>query len=186
MKRMGKIAGTLAAVALAGGLTIGTTGPARADVVPPPSWSEIFSPYTNQLACLDDPNGSATANTAVQMYHCHGYATNGAPQRWYFAPWGTLAPGDLLTRITSHDLCLGPDNGQLSAGSRVGLVPCAALGPLWNLLSRNAYSGDPDFQLELGSSGYCMTLPDWSGGNNEPVILEPCNVGSSLQHWNLG
>ncbi len=38
MKRMGKTAGVLAAVALAGGLTIGSTGTARADVVPPPPW----------------------------------------------------------------------------------------------------------------------------------------------------
>jgi len=31
-----------------------------------------------------------------------------------------------------------------------------------------------------------MTLPGWSGRNGEPVVLEPCDPGSTLQHWILG
>jgi hypothetical protein len=190
MKRVGKIAGMLAATGLAGAFTIGWTGTARADVTPQPPWSEIVNPYTNQLACLDDPSGSATGNTPVQMYHCHGYAENGAPQRWYFNIWGTIAPGDLLTMITSHNLCLGTNNHTAAGtGIRIALITCSTGpvgGPVWDLLSRNAYSGDPDFLLEFAGTGYCMALPDFSGGNGEPLVLERCNMGDSLQHWNLG
>jgi Ricin-type beta-trefoil lectin domain len=188
MKRMGKIAGMLAALALAGGLTIGVTGSARADVVPQPPWSEIFPPSTNQLACLDDPNGSATPNTHVQLWHCHGYATNGGPQRWVFWLWGTLSPGNTAYRIVSHNLCLGPDqSGPLVPGDRVTLISCNTFGPVWTLHSRNWYSGDPYFTLELGlGTGYCMALPDFSGGNAERVILEPCKPADQLQYWALG
>ncbi len=176
MKRSSKIAGVLSVLALAGGLTIAAPGIARADVVPQPPWSEIFPTLTDQLACLDDPSGSATPNTHVQLFHCHGYATNGGPQRWLFMLWGTLSPGNTAYRIVSHNLCLGPDqSGPLVPGDRVTLITCNNFGgPIWTLHSRNAYSGDPYFTLELGlSSGYCMALPDFSGGNAEPVILKP-------------
>jgi Ricin-type beta-trefoil lectin domain len=189
MKRVGKIAAMLAAAGLAGALTIGWTGTARADVVPQPPWSEIVNPYTNQLGCLDDPNGSATAHTPVQMFHCHGYAGNGAPQRWIFAIWpNSTAPGIFLSSIQSHNLCLGP-NGTSGAGTgiRIALISCGTfLAPHWDVLSRNAYSGDPDFLLEFADTGYCMALPDFSGGNGEPLVFEPCNMGDELQHWNLG
>jgi Ricin-type beta-trefoil lectin domain len=188
VKRSSKIAGVLSALALAGGLALAAPGTARADVTPQPPWSEIFPPLTDQLACLDDPSGSATAGTHVQLWHCHGYADNGGPQRWLFALWGTLSPGNTVYFIRSHNLCLGPDqSGPLAPGSRVTLITCAGLGPVWTLHSRNAYSGDPYFTLELGlSSGYCMALPDFSGGNGEPVVLEPCNSADELQSWALG
>jgi hypothetical protein len=187
VKRSSKVAGVLSALALAGGLTMATPGTARADVVPQPPWSEIFPPLTNQLACLDDPNGSATPNTHIQLWHCHGYATNGGPQRWLFGLWGTLSPGNTGYQIRSHNLCLGPAQSGPLAGARVTLISCNAFGPLWALHSRNAYSGDPYFTLELGlTTGYCMALPDFSGGNAEPVVLEPCNSGDALQYWALG
>ena len=190
MKRMGKMAGALAALALAGGLTIAVTGTAKADVVPPGTWAEIFTPYTNNTACLDDPNGSASAGTPVQMYHCHGYASNGGPQRWTFSAGTQLGPGDTMYQVQSHGLCLGLTlQDALFAGQRVKLEPCT-LSTIWEVLSRNAYPGDPDFELLLWESNnygrLCATLPDWSGGNGEPIYLEPCDPGNYLQHWELG
>jgi hypothetical protein len=178
----------LAAVALAGGLTIGVTGTARADVIPPPNtWSEIFTPYTNSHpVCLDDPNGSTALNTPLQVWHCHGYASNGTPQRWYFYFYANEAPGNTLYSFqTTAGLCPGVNAGQL-AGARVVLLSCASI-QFWNLISLGADSvAYPDFELELADTGYCMTLPDWSGGNGEPVVLEPCRAGNTLQHWVLG
>jgi hypothetical protein len=54
------------------------------------------------------------------------------------------------------------------------------------VLSRDAFPGDPAFELEYGSTAYCMTMPDWSGGNAEPVLLRPCLWGNGLQLWNIG
>jgi Ricin-type beta-trefoil lectin domain len=192
MRRMPRLSAVLAAAGLATFLSVGVTASARADVVPQPPWSEIFPPLTDNLACLDDPSGSATSGTALQLWHCHGYASNGGPQRWLFNAWG--APNvQNIYHINSHNLCLGGDpNRGLTPGERAELVTCRGLvgGPLWGLHSRNAYSGDPYFMLVLGagdlSSSYCLALPDFSGGNGEPVILEPCNANDELQYWNLG
>ncbi len=184
MKRMGTIASMLAALALAGGLATGMAGTARADVIPPAnSWAEIVTPYTNtHPVCLDDPSGSTAPGTPLQVFHCHGYASNGTPQRWYFSHFPE--PGANFYGIrTSNSLCVGTNPDQL-AGSRVMLVNCFYFGPDWNLLTLGITY--PDFELELGYTGYCMTLPNWSGSNGEPVVLEPCNPGNLLQHWDLG
>ena len=149
--------------------------------------------WPDLLACLDDPSGSATSGTMLQLFHCHGYASNGGPQRWLFNAWG--APNvQNLYHINSHNLCLGGDpNHGLTPGERAELVTCSGLvgGPIWKLHSRNAYSGDPYFMLVLGggdpsSNNYCLALPNFSGSNGEPVILEPCNTNDELQYWNLG
>jgi hypothetical protein len=189
---MPRLSAVLAAAGLATFLSVGVTASARADVVPQPPWSEIFPPLTDNLACLDDPSGSATSGTTLQLFHCHGYASNGGPQRWLFNAGG--APNvQNIYHVNSHNLCLGPDpHHVLTPGERAELVTCSGIfgGPLWTLHSRNAYSGDPYFMLELGvrdlSSSYCLALPDFSGGNGEPVILEPCNASDELQYWNLG
>ena len=142
MRRMPRLAAVLAAAGLTAFLSVGVTASARADVVPQPPWSEIFPPLTDNLACLDDPSGSATSGTALQLFHCHGYASNGGPQRWLFNAWG--APNvQNIYHINSHNLCLGGDpNHGLTPGERAELVTCSGLvgGPLWGLHSRNAYS----------------------------------------------
>jgi hypothetical protein len=186
MKRVSMIAGALSALALAGGLALAAPGTARADVVPAGTWNEIVPAFTDQTACLDDPNGSATAGTHVQLYHCHGYASDGGPQRWSFSLFGNIAPGATAYRILSHNLCLGPNQ---SGGTTVDLITCAIIiGPLWTVISRNAFPGDPYVTLELGIPGDspgCMALPDFSGSNHESVILEPCDNSNMLQYWVL-
>jgi Ricin-type beta-trefoil lectin domain len=186
MKRMGKIAGMLAAVTLVSGSVIGVTGTAYADVVPPSNtWAEIFDPYTSAPACLDDPGGSTAVNTPLELWHCHGYDSMGTPQRWTFLRTSFFGPNTyLITTTTQANLCPGTSAGA-SVGTRVVLVTCH-IGLFWTVLSRNAYAGDPVFQLELGNIGLCMALPDSSGGNAEPIILEPCGPGSILRYWMFG
>lgn len=72
MKRTGEIAGILAALALAGAIATGMTGTALADVVPDGTWNEVVPAFTDHVACLDDPGGSATLGTPIQLFHCHG------------------------------------------------------------------------------------------------------------------
>jgi hypothetical protein len=184
---MGKVAGALAALALAVGLTIGMTGTARADVVPPTTgWVELVAAYLNQQACLDDPGGSNAVGDQLELWHCHGYDSRGSAQRWDFRnsvfgppPYSLLSEGD--------EHCLGPASRfNLHSGDRVQLVKCDLFDPRWTPLSRDAYPGDPAFELELTGTAYCMTMPDWSGGNGEPVVLLPCVWGNGLQLWNIG
>jgi hypothetical protein len=183
--RASRIAGAFVALALACGLTVAGSGTARADgTVPNQPWTEVVPAFTDNVACLDDPNGSATSGTSIQLWHCHGYATNGGPQRWIFSggeDHGSLGTGYL---ITSHNLCLDANGGgPIVSGARVTINQCQLFGG-WLLHPRNAYSGDPLFTLELGlSTGECLALPDFSGGNGEPVIIKPCNSNDELQLW---
>jgi hypothetical protein len=83
-----KLAAVLAAAGLAAGLSLAWPGTARATDIPPAGqWVEIFNPYLHaqgNTLCFDDPNGSTSDGTQAQLYRCHGYASNGAPQRWVF------------------------------------------------------------------------------------------------------
>jgi hypothetical protein len=192
MKRIRKLAGLLAAGVLASGLSLGITGSAGADVIPPTpqeGWAEIFTPYLNAKACLDVPGGTMTVSTPVQLFHCHGYASNGTPQRFVFSQWAAdVSPGVswyYLTVNAGAGPCLSPAANPL-ADAPVRLARCSFLGPLWALHSRNLYAGDPVFELELVTTGYCMTMPNWSGSNGEQVVMEPCDPGNVLQFWNLG
>lgn len=190
MKRIGTVASTLAALALVCGLTAGAAGPARADVIPPSgTWAEITAPYTaTHSLCLDDPSGSATVGTQLQIFHCHGYASNGLPQRWYFSGPLILGPGDAVYEInTKYGLCVGADLNHVQlASARVIMDTCWFLGPSWNFLNPGPSSPARDFELELADTGYCMTLPNPVGINGDQIRLEPCDPGNYLQHWNLG
>ena len=102
------------------------------------------------------------------------------------APTSLTSPPTFLGIVSGGGHCLGvTDNAH--SGERLLLVKCNPFGGVyWQVLSRNAYSGDPAFELEYGGTGYCMTMPDWSGGNGEPVLLRPCQPGNGLQLWNIG
>jgi hypothetical protein len=90
--KLRKAIGTFFASTTAIGLCIGLTGVAQAAPTPDPStWSEIFPPFFNTAAhkCLDVPYGSNSVGLHLELYHCHGYASDGAPQRWNFIPVGS-------------------------------------------------------------------------------------------------
>src|SRR5438105_1007881 len=90
MRGIRRIASLTSMVVLAAGLIVGTGGTAQAVVTPPSGggWAELYNPLlplvdNSHHVCLDVPNGT-TSPKALQRYHCHGYASNGAPQRWVF------------------------------------------------------------------------------------------------------
>ena len=74
---------------LAVGLVTTTAATAHADVtVDPNIYYEIFPRYFNPTKpkCLDVPSGSSSLGLRLQVFHCHGFASNGAPQLWKFVP----------------------------------------------------------------------------------------------------
>ena len=83
----------LAAMVVAGGITVASAGTARADVTPPTgTWSEIVAGYLDQQACLDDPGGPDQAGDGLELWHCHGYDSRGSAQQWTFAIFAILNP----------------------------------------------------------------------------------------------
>ena len=109
--RFKKPAGTFAAVALAASLTMTGTGTAGANVVPPEAstWAEIYEPEMNAsgITLCADNFGSNAQFQNLQLWRCHGYASNGTPQRWQFTFVGRfLGMGSPSTRSpTSARVC---------------------------------------------------------------------------------
>jgi hypothetical protein len=215
MNLRGKIGGVLAALGLAAGLSLAGAGTAVADVMPPPSgqWAEIFNPYLHAQGitlCVDDPSGSMTNGQQLQLWRCHGYASNGAPQRWVIVPaeaWhmaydgsGNTVFGPLQDTLTggaayvvvneASGLCLTAQAYQPAAS--VIQAPCNAVPftkDVWELHTVNGPDG-PDFQLYAlwasGSSPSCVSASNFTDSNGTRLVMEACDRYDTSQLWNLG
>jgi hypothetical protein len=201
--RFKKLAGALAAVALAAGLTMAGTGTARADVVPPVgTWAEIFAPEINangNTMCFDN-SGSSAQFQSLQLWHCHGYASNGLPQRWTFVFALTDFVGRSAYRIGGPlGWCLGLDVRAPSyaqwQGSNIVQEACSGtVGSqvLWTLQPATQ-SPDPNNQFEIvsedapfGQHPYCVAANTFLDTNGNRLIAEPCDPYNSSQWYALG
>lgn len=197
-----------AAVALAAGLGTAGTGTARADVVPPAgTWAEIFNPnlHGNGITlCADDPNGSTAQFQALQLWSCHGYASNGIPQRWTFLYVGTdsVGPAYRIANIGGSGYCLGLDvrmthSAAYAQWAGKSLVQEACSGTtggevVWSLAPATQ-SPDPNNQFMLVSTyapfnqqPYCVAANTFLDTNGNRLIAEPCDPYNSSQWWALG
>jgi hypothetical protein len=203
MRRITRLAGVLAAIAVAAGMTLAGTGIARADVTPPASgWAEIFSPYLNAHGfslCFDDPNGSTSSGTQLQLYHCHGYASNGAPQRWVFIQpednngnpiYDTNGSPVYEIYNLAGGLCLTAQN--LAAGMPLSLGTCnraTTTGQIWWELHGVGSPSGPLFEIFPWpvnfSYGNCVAASNLTSNNNTRLVMEPCD-GSTGRVFRLG
>jgi len=202
-RRIRLLAAALATAGLAAGLTTSATGTAFADVTPPSgTWSEIFNPYLHAQGitlCADDPGGSTRIGQLMQLWRCHGYASNGAPQRWVFLPFvnGNDIPirdpstGDILYQILNlaANECLTA--GGPAPGQQMALTVCDT-AEVWDLRSDNAVSQNGfDFQIALGgqvvgSDSTCVSASNFTDNNGTRLVTEPCSQYDTSQIWNLG
>jgi hypothetical protein len=203
MRRITRLAGVLAAIAVAAGMTLAGTGVARADVIPPSSgWAEIYSPYLNTQGfslCFDDTNGSTSSGNQVQLYHCHGYASNGAPQRWVFIQpednngnpiYDTNGSPVYEIYNLAAGLCLTAQN--LLAGMPLTMGTCnrtTTTGQIWWELPGVGSPSGPSFEIFPWPVNYtygnCVAASNLTSNNNTRLVMEPCN-GSSGRVFRLG
>jgi ricin-type beta-trefoil lectin protein len=200
--RFKKLAGTLAAAALAAGLTMAGTGTARADVVPPAStWAEIFAPEINSsgITLCADNFGSNAQFQNLQLWRCHGYASNGTPQRWQFTATGRLfGTTEYQIANVGSGLCIGLDPNRVNAGTIAGSnllqESCSdsSLKTLW-LLVPATDSPDPNNQFMLvnllgvlGGQRYAMEANTFLDQNGNRLIAEPVSPFNSAQWFALG
>ena len=197
-----KLAGTLAAAALAAGLTMAGTGTARADVTPPTgTWAEIFAPEINSnhiTLCVDDPGGSTAQFQSLQLWSCHGYASNGTPQRWQFSYQGQFLGGPrAMYKIANvgSGLCIGLDPNRVNAGTIAGsnLVQESCISNLTTWILTPAFSSpDPNNQFMLENAfgslthTYAMEANTFLDQNGNRLIAEPVDFGNSAQWYALG
>jgi hypothetical protein len=201
--RFRKLAGALAAVALAVGLAMAGTGTARADVVPATSWAEIFNPNlqaTQNNLCADDPNASTAEFQALQLWHCHASASNGISQRWTFQPQGSsndLGPLYRMANVGGSNYCISLDvhvafvlpYAQWSDKSLVQESCDDTVLVDWNVVPAT-HSPDPAHQVEIVSTEhlasdqpYCLAADNFRDLNGTRLVVLPCSPDDSRQWW---
>jgi hypothetical protein len=119
--------------------------------------------------CLDDPSGSTTGGTQMQIWGCNGQ-TN---QIW------TRTPSNQLT-ITNNGTtdCLDANGGGTTAGTKVIIWPCTGgSNQQWQFNSNGTITGV--------QSGLCLDVTGGSTANGALVELWNC-TGASNQQWHLG
>ena len=196
MKRITKLAGVLGAIAAAAALSLAGTGIARADVQPSAGpWAEIFNPYIHSQGitlCVDDPNNSSADRQSLQLWRCHGYASNGAPQRWVFVNSGAaeFPMYQIHIQTASSTNCIGMVK-PLAAANSIVLENCSAPATDWFLLPIDQSNPNSDFQLQnelsaFHSPGLCVAADTFLDVNGNRLLGEPCDRYNTSQLWNLG
>jgi hypothetical protein len=193
-----KLAAALTAAGLAAGLSLAWPGTARATDFPVPGqWAEIFNPYLHakgNTLCFDDPNGSTSFGTQAQLYRCHGYASNGAPQRWVFVQ-AEDSNGNPVTEggnnvYELYNLAAGRCLAVTgtSAGQPLIMGSCITSNTsiaLWELRPTNPASHD--FQLALWLfDNWCIGANDFRDNSPTRLLLFGCSPSDTSQLWNLG
>ena len=178
-----------AAVAVLGaaGMSAGTGATAQAataQVSPSPgstgAWYEIYAPlidHSGYYRCLDVPEASVQPYQAVQTYHCHGYASNGANQRWRFWP---NADGSYQIQNVNSQLCL---QMPLYGNQPEYQADCDGIPEEdWQIISSNG----TQFVLDnVAVNGICATVSNFSG-DSSTLVKQACNLGNAQELWELG
>jgi hypothetical protein len=180
VKRISRVAGLLFAGALAASSLAVGMGSAQAEVTPVPGqWYELYT-LASQTVCLDVKDGSTSAGAGIQMYHCHGYADNGNPQRWVFVH---VSDGSYQIENVGSHMCLTP-----SAARFIEQFPCdTARGQEWRMFSD---PGAPNFHLQnIDATDFpnsCMIAPVIGTHLSTSVRLGSCDDVTDYEYWKLG
>jgi hypothetical protein len=182
MSVLKRIASLVSLGALTAGLGVTMSGAAQASVIPASTWNEIFSPFDNRNSntmCVDVPNGQPFWGVGLQLWHCHGYASNGGPQRWQFHPQNE---GYLIANA-DDGLCISP------VPSNTSLIEQAICSPSmqWDIIPMNPDTTNPLFMLSLHGTGLCLSAKDFSDSNGEKLTTAACTSFNDLMLvWELG
>ena len=183
-KKFAALAGALlSAGALSVSLSTVMAGSAQATVIPDLTWNEINTAYLNAQSntmCVDAPGGTTARGAHLQLFHCHGYASDGAPQRWQFVPTGG-SDGNPIYQIrnVTSGLCITATSSGITQDT------CgASIFAYWSMRSENLRPGDPDFSLALvysgltdGSQSTCLAAANASDSNHTALGLRTCLTG---------
>ncbi len=171
-------AATTAAQAAGTGSGPAGVSPAVIPVPAPGTWSEIFPPLISPSTpkCLDEPGGSSSWGLQLQIYHCHGYASNGGPQRWLWQLDAGTGGGNVYRlKNANTGLCIGVHPGPPVSGTAVEQDDCGTINFFDWVLTPS--SNSPHFQLRMWDyPNLCMAVSDTSGNNDTPLVLRPCQT----------
>ncbi len=150
------------------------------------------------------PNGSTAQFQALQLWRCHGYASNGISQRWtfLFVASNSLGPTYRIANIGGSNYCLGLDVRMTLttayaqwAGKNLVQEACSdttGSEVVWNLVPATQ-SPDPSNQFMITSTDmpfnqqpYCVAANTFLDTNGNRLIAEPCDPYNSSQWFALG
>ena len=140
--------------------------------------------------CADDPNGSTSSGTQLDLWRCHGYASNGAMQRWLFVPSRFSQTGRPVYQVynVAGNLCLTAVDAHPAKPLTLG--PCIDnISETWELHTVIGPSGGENFQLEPWPSedfNTCMSASNFTDSNGTRLVMETCDRYDTSQLWNLG
>nr|WP_243639409.1 arabinofuranosidase catalytic domain-containing protein [Streptacidiphilus pinicola] len=119
--------------------------------------------------CLDDPHGSTTGGTQMQIWGCNGQAN----QTWTH----TSSNQSTVTNNGTTD-CLDASGQGTSPGTKVIIWPCdGASNQQWQFNSNGSITGV--------QSGLCLDVT--GGATTAGTLVELWNcTGAGNQRWNLG
>jgi hypothetical protein len=119
--------------------------------------------------CLDDPNGTATQGTQMQIFTCNGLAAQ---------TWTRTSSNQLTITVGGQTLCLDASGRGTTNGTPVIIWACnGQTNQQWNLNSNGTITGV--------QSGLCVDVSGASTANGAKIQLFACN-GQSNQQWTLG
>jgi non-reducing end alpha-L-arabinofuranosidase len=119
--------------------------------------------------CLDDPNGSTTGGTQMQIWDCNGQANQ---------TWTRTSSNQLTVTNGGTTDCLDAYGQGTSPGTKVIIWPCSGQSnQQWQFNSNGTITGV--------QSGLCLDVTGGNTADGTLVELWTCNGGSN-QQWNLG
>jgi hypothetical protein len=156
-----------------------------------PDENEIVAPFDNAHGnplCADVPGGAKSTGLALQLFHCHGYGSDGGPQRWHLLngngnAWPGVGPLYLIKNLDSR-MCITLTSG--ASGARVVQEPCGQ-ATFWVLHVQNANGTDPLFELIANGTSPCLAAGNLSDNNQTPLVAATCQgFGNAAEILELG
>ena len=137
----------------------------------------------------------------LQLWRCHGYASNGTPQRWLFqfvGNYGGIGAPEYRIANVGSGLCIGLDPNRVNiswdaiAGSNLVQESCISNLTIW-IMDPAITSPDPNNQFHLLNDyglpnhlPYAMEANTFLDQNGNRLIAEPWSHDNSAQWYALG
>jgi hypothetical protein len=177
VRKIRRAIGLVFAAALAVGVTAGLAGTANAAATPQLTqpnltYNEIFFPFLNGIGlrlCVDVPNGSMSSGQELQLFHCHGTASDGGPQRWHFDNSG-LPANQYKIFNTNSAKCIGFEGNAAVPGRHLVQEDCS-LAPAWTEI--DVPNENPFIYLEAVGTSLVMTSASELDNNHNALIAQP-------------
>jgi hypothetical protein len=149
--------------------------------------------------CVDVPGGSSQEGLRLQLWHCHGSDSQGAPQRWQFIFYGTDPAGHpaYVIRNIGNNLCM--TWGLVFNPNPPGNIfqePCPVFdvhqATLWVILDGSLQTTRLEAAHvnsstgQVTSWGFCLRANDSSDANGTPLSTTTACARDADEVWALG